>query len=200
MGLVTYLADFLPSLVEYTGVLTELTTKEAEKAFPPWTDHYQSTFDSVKNIVISHECLTTIDLSKLPEYKVFVTTDASNKCSGAILSFGKFWSSARPVTFDLMTFKGAKLNYPVHEKELLAIIRALKKWQIDLLGSPFFVYMDHKTLENFNTQKDLSCRQARWMELMSQYDAKIIYIKGKENSVVDALSHLLCEDTTNSAE
>ena len=99
-----------------------------------------------------------------------------------------------------MTFKGAKLNYPVHEKELLAIIRALKKWQIDLLGSPFFVYMDHKTLENFNTQKDLSCSQARWMELMSQYDAKIIYIKGEENSVVDALSHLLCEDTTNSTE
>ena len=76
--------DFLPSLVEYTGVLTELTTKEAEKAFLPWTDHYQSTFDSVKNIVISRECLTTIDLSKLPEYKIFVTTDASNKCSGAI--------------------------------------------------------------------------------------------------------------------
>ena len=96
--------------------------------------------------------------------------------------------------------KGAKLNYPVHEKGLLAIIRALKKWWIDLLGSPFFVYMDHKTLKNFNTQKDLSCRQARWMELMSQYDAKIIYIKGKKNSVVDTLSHLPCEDTTNSTE
>ena len=104
LGLVRYLADLLPSLAEYTGILTELMTKEAEKAFPPWTDHYQSTFDSVKNIVISCECLTTIDLSKLPEYKIFVTTDASNRCSGAILSFGKSWSSARPVTFDSMTF------------------------------------------------------------------------------------------------
>ena len=94
LGLVRYLADLLPILAEYTGILTELMTKEAEKAFPPWTDHYQSTFDSVKNIVISCECLTTIDLSKLPEYKIFVTTDASNRCSGAILSFGKSWSSA----------------------------------------------------------------------------------------------------------
>lgn len=99
-----------------------------------------------------------------------------------------------------MTFKGSELNYPVHEKELLAIIRALKKWQIDLLGSPFFVYTDHKTLENFNTQKDLSRRQARWMELMSQYDAKIMYIEGDDNSVADALSRLPCEEATDTAE
>ena len=62
-----------------------------------------------------------------------------------------------------MTFKGAELNYPVHEKELLAVIRALKKWRVDLLGSPFLIYTDHKMLENFHSQKDLSRRQARWM-------------------------------------
>lgn len=156
LGLVRYLADFLPSLAEYMGTLTELTMKEAKKKFPAWTNRYQTAFDAIKSIVVSRECLTTIDLSLLPEYKIFVTTDASDKRSGAVLSFGKSWSSARPVAFDSMTFKGAELNYPVHEKELLAIIRALKKWRVDLLGSPFFIYMDHKTLENFNTQKDLS--------------------------------------------
>ena len=87
-----------------------------------------------------------------------------------------------------MTFKKAELNYPVHEKEMLAVIRALKKWHVNLLGSPFFIYTDHKTLENFNVQKDLSRRQARWMEFMSQFDAKIIYIKGDDNTVADALS------------
>jgi len=99
-----------------------------------------------------------------------------------------------------MTFKGAELNYPIHEKELLAIIRALKKWHVDLLSSPFLIYMDHKTLENFNTQKDLSCCQALWMELMSQYDAKIVYIKGDDNCVADALSQLLTEDTLTEVE
>jgi hypothetical protein len=60
-----------------------------------------------------------------------------------------------------MTFKGAELNYPVHEKELLAIIRALKKWRTDLIGVPFTVFTDHKTLENFHNQRELSRRQAR---------------------------------------
>ena len=92
------------------------------------------------------------------------------------------------------------MNYPVHEKELLAIIRALKKWRVDLLGSPFFTYTDHKTLENFNTQKDLSRRQARWMELMSQYDAKIVYIKGDDNCVADTLSRLPTDSALTNAE
>lgn len=92
------------------------------------------------------------------------------------------------MAFESTTFKGAELNYPVHEKELLAIIRALKKWRTDLVGSTFFVFTDHKTLENFNTQKDLSRRQARWMEFLSQYDAHFVYVQGERNSVADALS------------
>lgn len=140
LGLVRYLAAFLPSLADHTGVLTELTMKDAEKCFPPWTDRHQSAFDGIKSIVTSRECLTTIDLSKLPDHKIFVTTDASDKRSGAVLSFGTTWENARPITFDSMTFKGAELNYPVHEKELLAIICALKKWRVDLLGCPFFIY------------------------------------------------------------
>ena len=200
LGLVRYLADFLPALAEHTRVLTELTMKDSEKKFPTWTDRYQNSFDAIKTVVVSRECLTTIDLSKLPEYKIFVTTDVSDKRSGAVLSFSNTWASARPVAFDSMTFKGAELNYPVHEKELLAIIRALKKWRVDLLGSPFFIYTDHKTLENFNMQKDLLRRQARWIELMSQYDAKIVYVKGEDNTVADALSRLPSHATTDDAE
>ncbi len=89
-----------------------------------------------------------------------------------------------------MQLSGAQLNYPVHEKELLAIICALKKWRTDLLGSSFEVYTDHRTLENFNKQQDLSRRQAHWMELMSQYDFSISYICGEDNTVADALSCL----------
>jgi len=39
---------------------------------------------------------------------------------------------------------------------MLAIIRALTKWRVDLLGVPFLIYTDHKTLEDFHTQRDLS--------------------------------------------
>ncbi len=89
-----------------------------------------------------------------------------------------------------MQLKGAQLHYPVHEKELLGIIRALKKWRADLLGNQFEVFTDHRTLENFQTQKALSRRQARWMEEMAQFDMSINYIRGEDNTVADALSRL----------
>ena len=126
LGLVQYLADFLPALAEHTGILTELTMNESEKKFPAWDNCYHQAFEAIKSIVISRDCLTTMDLLRLPEYKIFITTDASDKRSGTVLSFGKTWNSTCPVAFNSMTFKGTKLNYPVHEKELLMIIRALE--------------------------------------------------------------------------
>ena len=65
---------------------------------------------------------------------------------------------------------------------------ALKKWRVELIGVPFHVYTDHKTLTNFLTQRDLSRRQARWQELLSQYEFDISYIAGAENDPADAMS------------
>ncbi len=152
LGLVRYLNAFLPRLAIQSDILNKLMGKDAEKHFPPWTQTHQNAFDMIKEIVVSRECLTVIDHSKLKQNKIFITTDASDRVTGAVLSFGLSWEMARPVAFDSKTLKGAELNYPVHEKELLAIICALRKWKVDLIGSPFFVYTDHKTLLNFHTQ------------------------------------------------
>ena len=190
LGLVRYLAIFLPKLAKFTVILDELTRKECDKHFPGWKDRHQHAFDSIKKLVTSTACLTTIDPRLMPDHKIFVTTDASDTGSGAVLSFGPSYELAKPVAYDSRSFKGAELNYPVHEKELLAIIRALAKWRTDLLGYQFEIWTDHKTLIHFDNQRDLSRRQARWMEFLSQYDASINYIPGENNCVADALSRL----------
>ena len=89
------------------------------------------------------------------------------------------------------------MNYPVHEKEMLAVIRALKHWRTGLIGTQFLIYTNHKTLEIFEKQRDLSCRQARWMEFLSKYDGKIVYVRGEDNTVADALSRLPGLTTTS---
>ncbi|GBE87360.1 Transposon Tf2-11 polyprotein [Sparassis crispa] len=50
--------------------------------------------------------------------------------------------------------------------------------------------MDHRTLENFFRQKELSRRQAHWQEFLVQYDFDIKYIKGEDNVAADILSRL----------
>ena len=188
LGLGRYLAEHLPDLAKFTSVLNSLTTKAAELAFPEWSHRHQSAFDGIKRLVTSPVCLTTINHDEPGDNKIFLTTDASDFRTGAVLSWGPDWKSARPVAFDSAPLRDAELNYPVHEKELLAIIRALQKWRIELLGAPVIVYSDHRTLQNFTSQRDLSRRQARWSELMSQFDLDIRYIRGEDNIGADALS------------
>lgn len=190
LGLVRYIAVFLPKLAEFTRVLTPLTSKEATMDFPEWLNEHQSAFDAIKALFTSRECLTAIDHESPGDNNIYVTCDASDWRTGSVLSFGKSWESARPVAFDSMQFKDAKLNYPVHEKELLVIVRALKKWRSDLLGTHIFVYTNHQILENFETQHDLLRRQLRWQELLSQFEMTIVYIHGEDNTVADTLSHV----------
>ena len=190
LGLVRYVADFLPFLVDHTSILTPLMHKSADIIFPSWTTVHQHAFDAIKGLVTGHDCLTTINHDDMQDNKIFITCDASDQRTGAVLSYGPTWESARPVAYDSMALKAAQLNYPVHEKELLAIIRALQKWRSELLGAPILIYTDHRTLENFNHQKDLSRCQARWQEFLAQYNHTITYIPGEVNSVADALSCL----------
>ncbi|CAA7264090.1 unnamed protein product [Cyclocybe aegerita] len=77
LGLVRYLSAFLPNLAEHTFILNKMTMKDCDKDFPPWTEKEQAAFDAIKAIVVSRDCLTSIDYAKMPDNKIFVMTDAS---------------------------------------------------------------------------------------------------------------------------
>ena len=70
LGLVRYIAAFLPALADNTGMLTELTMKNSERDFLAWTPRHQKAFDAIKKIVTSRDCLTTIDFAKMGEKKI----------------------------------------------------------------------------------------------------------------------------------
>jgi hypothetical protein len=132
------------------------------------------------------------------ELSTRVETDASNRVVAEVLlqqdSQTGHWHS---VAFFLKTMQLAKLNYDIHNKEMLAIILSLGEWRAELEGlqeTLFLVYSDHQALEYFMTMKKLSARQARWAEYLSRYYFKLAYRAGKSNERADALSRKL-EDT-----
>ena len=171
-------------------ILTPLTQKECNTSFPQWTLVHQYTFESKKHLVVSQDCLTTIDHENPGENKIFVTCNASKRWTGAILAFGLTWEMAKPMASESRQLNNTEWNYPVHEQEMLRIVWALCKWRVGLLGTHIHIHTDHKTLQNFDFQRDLSQHQAWWMEYFSQYKYTITYINGKHNTVADGLSHL----------
>jgi len=93
---------------------------------------------------------------------MILETDASDCALAAIFSTqsnGKVCS----IAFHLRAFSTAEINYDIHNKELLAIIKAFKKWQYYLEGVavPVEVYTDHKNLIYFSETKKLFQHLAR---------------------------------------
>ena len=86
--------------------------------------------------------------------------------------------------------KPVECNYDVYDKELLAIVQALKEWRKYVAGSQHKIRIltDHKNLVLFMTTKELNERQVRWSETLSQYDIKLEYRPGKEEGKPDALT------------
>ena len=59
----------------------------------------------------------------------------------------------RPIAFESRTIKGKYLHKPIYEKEMLAILHALKKWQPYLMGRHFKVKTDHDSHKHFFEQR-----------------------------------------------
>lgn len=122
---------------------------------------HQIAFNGIKALIVGCDYLMTINHETPNMNKIFVTCDVNKRRTGAVLSFRKIWETAWPVAFDSQQSIPAEKNYPTYEHELLVIVCTLYKWHSDLLGLTFSIYMDHKMLKNFDTQKKLSKRQAR---------------------------------------
>src|SRR5258707_6950258 len=81
-------------------------------------------------------------------------------------------------------------DYDTHDKELLAMFEAFKNWRHFLEGSGKVIdtVTDHKNLEYFTTSKKLSCRQARWVEFLAQFNMRVHFRPGRLGSKLDALT------------
>ena len=72
-----------------------------------------------------------------------------------------------------------EINYVTHNLELAAIVHALKMWRHYLIGRRFFLMTEHSGLRYMFDQPKINARQARWMDLLSEFDFEIKHIKGK---------------------
>ena len=71
---------------------------------------------------------------------------------------------------------------------MLFVLHAVDLWHPYLLGQCFQIKIDHRSLKYFLEQRISSSKQQKLVTKLFGYDYEIIYKKGKENVVVDALS------------
>ena len=96
------------------------------------------------------------------------------------------------------TLNEAQRNYTTIEKELLAVVYALDKFQAYLAGSDIVIFTDYSTLKYLLTKQDAKARLIRWVLLLQEFNLQIKDKKGVENVVADHLSRLTIGHNTHS--
>ena len=83
-----------------------------------------------------------------PNGEYEVTTDASEDEAtvGAVLT-----QNGHPIAYEFKKLNSHQKNYPVHDKEMCAIMHALERWRPFLLSRYFKVYTDHRSLVYLKT-------------------------------------------------
>ena len=112
----------------------------------------QKSFEKLKVALAVAPILDIVDPNEL----FVLETDASGEAIGAVLMQGGCL-----VAFESKKLDRTQRNYSAYERELLAIIHALKKWCHYLYGATFEVWMDHESLKWLSSKKELASGKAR---------------------------------------
>lgn len=151
-----------------------------------WTDAQQEAFSELKH------ALTKTVVVPYPIYDgrpFIIETDASNVGMGAVIS-QNFDGVERPIAYWSAGYDTVRQsNYSATDREFLAILRAVCRFEYMLDGSPIIVRTDHQPLHDIFKAADLPIgHRGRWIAKLSPFNLKITYKPGALNQAADACS------------
>ena len=191
LGMATYCAKFIPNFSHVSEPLREL----CKKGQPfQWLERHQQAFDQIKTLLISAQVMACFDPSKQTE----LITDASPVGLSAILRQKTADAvSGRVVAYVSRTLSAVERRYSQTEKEALAIVWAVEKLHLYLVGSHFKLITDCKPVQLIfnNPNSKPPARIERWNLRLQGYDFDIIHTEGSENPS-DYLSRHPSTDTS----
>ena len=185
LGMVNYLAKFAPNLAELTAPLRKLLKKDSEFF---WDQPQTEAFEKIKQVITQSPVLGYYN----PNLPLVLEVDASKYGIGCCLM-----QEERPIAFASKSLTQTEVGYAQIEKELLAIVFGLKRWNQFTYGRHVIVHSDHKPISAI-MKKPLSAAPPRLMRMLLQlqkYNIEVIHKSGKDIPVSDFLSRASLPDT-----
>ncbi|XP_069184486.1 uncharacterized protein [Procambarus clarkii] len=149
-----------------------------------WNDGVaQESFDKTKKL------LTEAPVLALPDFGVpfALFVDTSDLGAGAVLTHQND-EIYRSVSFFSKKFVKHQRTYSTVEKETVALVLALKHFEIYVRGEGHIVtvYTNHNPMVFLSEMKHVNLRLTKWFLLIQEYNLKIRHIRGEDNEVADA--------------
>lgn len=193
VAFVNFYRKFIPNFAEKAYPLNKLCRKSVPFI---WDQDCKKSFEILKEYLVSPPVLQYPDFSETNQF--IVQTDASGYAIGAILSN----KNNKPIAYASRSLNCAEQRYPTIEKELLAIVWAVKYFRPYLYGRKFKILTDHRPLVYLFNMRDPSSRLMKFRLTLEEYDYVVEYVKGSDNAAADALSRIsfTSEDLKNMSE
>ncbi len=148
---------------------------------------HEKAFIALKNYICNAPILRLPELSKI----FILQTDASCDGIGAVL-LQENDGTKHPVAFASKKLLPREKNYSTIEREALAIVWGIQKFENYLYGQHFQLETDHHPLQYLAKAKFTNGRLMRWALALQPYRFTIRAIKESENVGADFLSQHSC--------
>lgn len=182
LGLIGYYRSFIPNFSMIASPISDLT-KKFLPTIVKWTDVHQEAFERLKELITQEPILKIPDFNKT----FYLQTDASDRGIGAVL-LQQHGNIKCPIAFYSRKFLPQHKKYSIVEKECLAIIWSIQKFEIYLYGREFILETDHYALTFIDQTKIKNNRVMRWALFLQNYRFQVLAIKGSDNVIADYLS------------
>ncbi|GFX39857.1 retrovirus-related Pol polyprotein from transposon 17.6 [Trichonephila clavipes] len=195
LGLTGYFRKYIKDYSKIAKPLSNLTRKKNLFVFGI---QQKEAFEKLKKIMSEGPILHLYKYGRKTEQH----TDACKKGYGAILLQEAEDGKLHPVYYMSKKTNTAEEKYDSYELEVLAIMNALKKFRVYLLGQHFKIVTDCSAFQKTMQKKELITRIARWALQLEEFDYEIEHRAGSRMKHVDALSRypvmMVCNDTLTS--
>ncbi|KAI0992060.1 hypothetical protein K3495_g16126, partial [Podosphaera aphanis] len=183
LGFANFYRCFVDGFSDIAAPLTNLTKKGITWR---WGEEEQAAFERLKRIFATEPVLLQWD----PDRETILEADCSGYAMGGCLSQKDREGRLRPVAYFSKRLNSAEVNYPIHDKEMLAIVTCIQEWKAELrsVAKPFTILSDHKNLNYFTTKRLLTERQARYNDVLHQFNFVLKWRPGNVSERPDALS------------
>ena len=113
--------------------------------------------------------------------KLRLVKDASDCAVADVLLQEDGSGDWHPIAYTSRRLNSAEQNYHATERETLAVIHSHQTWRI-YFYKPFDIVTDNRAVTYLRTKKDLTTREARWIDLLADFDFSITHRPGREQT------------------